>query len=144
MMTILLVLTHILGVTLGVGSSTIKLMLLLKCKSDKSFIPIFLRVVKPITRLIILGLVILTLSGIGWLIRGFPFTPLLIVKLIFVGLIWILGPVIDNVVEPKFVTLASEPEGTPRDFMRVQNQYFTFEITATLLFYASIIIGVLL
>lgn len=142
---ILLIFAHILGLVLGVGSATVKLLLLFKSKSDYSFIPVFLKVVKPITQLIVLGLLILTLSGIGLLIIGYSFTPLLIVKVIIVGVVWVLGPVIDNVVEPKFVKLASLPEEYgSQQFVRIHKQYFVLELTATLLFYVCIIMGVLL
>ena len=140
-----LYIAHIVGVALGVGSATVKLVLLFKTKADKDFIPVFLKVVKPITRLIISGLVILTLTGIGWLIMGYTFTPLLIAKITLVAFTWVLGPIIDNVVEPKFVKLAPGPEeqATP-PFVSAHKQYLALELTATSLFYISLVIGVLL
>jgi len=96
-----LLVVHLVGLALGVGAGTAKLVLLLKCRNDPSFVDVYLRVVRPLTRLIILGLILLTLSGIGWLLLGYSSTPLLIVKLFLVAAIWILGPVIDNSIEPK-------------------------------------------
>jgi len=105
----LLSLVHILGLVSGIGCATAKLALLLKCRSDQAFLPVYLAVTRTLTKLIILGLALLTLSGIGWLLVGYDFTPLLIVKLAMVATIWMLGPIIDNVVEPKFRSLAPHP-----------------------------------
>ena len=98
----LLTFTHLIGLAIGVGAATVKLVLLFKCKSNYNLVNVFLMVSKPITRLIILGLILLTLSGIGWILIGYSFTSPLVVKIILVVVIWILGPIIDNVIEPKF------------------------------------------
>ena len=64
----LLTFVHLVGLAIGVGAATVKLMLLLKCRSNSGFIQVFIKVSKPITKLIITGLILLTLSGIGWLL----------------------------------------------------------------------------
>ena len=139
----LLSVAHLVGLALGVGSATVKLVLLLKCRADYAFVPAYITVARVITRQIILGLVLLTLSGIGWLLLGYSFTPLLIVKVVLVAAIWVLGPVIDNVVEPKFYKLAPAPGALPSPpFVRVLKQYLTLEVIATLLFYTIIVIWV--
>jgi hypothetical protein len=112
LLTSLLPIAHLIGLALAVGSATVKLALLLKCRTDETFVPVFMKVARPITRFIILGLVLLTLSGIGWLLVGYPFTPLLVVKLVLVGIVWVLGPIIDNTAEPKFQKLAVSAPGT--------------------------------
>jgi hypothetical protein len=135
---------HLLGLALGVGAATVKLILLFKCNADYGFVPVYIKVAKPITRQIVLGLILLTLSGIGWLLLGYPFTPRLFVKLIFVVAIWALGPFIDNAVEPKFQKLAPAPdEPTSPEFIRIQKQHLTLEVIATALFYVIIIMWVL-
>lgn len=139
----LLVLAHLVGLALAVGAATVKVALLLKSRADHAFVPVYLKVARPITRQIILGLVLLTLSGIGWLLEGYPFTTLLVVKLILVGAVWVLGPIIDNVAEPRFRKLAplgGEPASTA--FLRAEKQYLTLELVATLLFYIIIVIWV--
>lgn len=140
----LLSLVHLLGLALAVGCATVKVVLLFKCKSDPRFLPVYLGVARPITRLIILGLILLTLSGVGWLLLGYPFTLLLVVKLVLVAAIWVLGPIIDNIVEPEFrklVPLSGEPASPA--FSRIQRRYLVLEISATLLFYVIVIIWVL-
>ena len=141
----LLMITHLLGLALGVGSASVKLVLLVRCTSDRAFIPVYLEVIKTITRLIVTGLILLTLSGIGWLLLGYGFTFLLILKLIIVGLIWILGPLIDNVFEPRFRKLAplANDAATP-EFLRIQKQYLSMEIAATGLMYVVTILGIFL
>lgn len=143
MLLFLLTLAHLIGLALGAGAATVKLFLLLKCRSDKSFLKVYFQVARAITRLIIAGMILLTLSGIGFLVVGLPFTPRLAVKVVFVAALWALGPIIDNVFEPKFATLAPEP-GAPASpaFITAQQRYVAIEVLATSLFYLIIVIWI--
>ena len=136
---------HLVGLSLAVGAATVKLMLLIKCRSNSEFVRVFIKVSRPITQLIITGLILLTLSGIGWLLMGYSFTTLLIYKIILVAVIWVLGPVIDNVIEPKFLNLApaSGQQATP-EFSVALTKYLGMELIATGFFYIIIIIWVLI
>jgi len=139
-----LTVVHLVGLAMAVGAATTKLVLLLKCGADPAFLPTYLKVSKPITRNIIIGMILLTLSGIGWLVMGYGFGTLLVVKLILVGAVWVLGPVIDNVVEPRFQKLAPAAGASPSaEFLLVQKQYVTWEVAATGLFYVVIVIWTL-
>jgi tetrahydromethanopterin S-methyltransferase subunit D len=139
----LLSVAHLVGLALGVGSATVKLVLVLKCHADHAFVPVYIKVARLITRQIVLGVVLLTLSGIGWLLLGYQFTPLLIVKVVLVAAIWVLGLFIDNVVEPRFQKMAPGPgEPVSPAFIRIQKQHLTLEVIATLLFYLIIVIWV--
>jgi hypothetical protein len=141
----ILMIVHVIGLVLAVGSATIKLLLLFKCNADFKFFPVFFRVAPLITRLIIAGMILLTLSGIAWIIIGYSLEPLLIFKIVLVAFIWILGPVIDNVAEPKLKKSALVPEQIlTADFASIQKQHLLLEIAATALMYAAVIIGVLL
>ena len=135
--------THLIGLALAVGSATVKLVLLLQCRADPGFAPTFLRVSRSITRQIILGMILLTLSGIGWLFLGYGLTPRFIVKLVLFAPIWVLGPVIDNVVEPRFRKQAPGlGESAPPGFAIALNQYLVWETIATALFYVIIVMWV--
>lgn len=135
---------HLVGLALAVGAATAKLVLLLRCRGDAGFVPVFVAVSRPLTRLIILGLVLLTLSGVGWLLLGHGFTTRLVVKLVLVAAIWVLGPVIDNVVEPGFVAAAPGTGASPSPaFRRALRRYLAFESVATGLFYAVLVLWVL-
>jgi len=141
----ILLFVHLIGLALGVGASTVKLVLLFKCKSDHDFVSVFLKVIRPVTKVIITGLILVTISGVCWIFYGYSFTPLLIVKVTLVGLIWILGPIIDNVIEPKYKKAAPLPGETGSyDFVRFQKMFLLLEMTATGLFYVILLIGVLL
>ena len=141
----LLTFVHLVGLALAVGAATVKLVLLIKCRSNSELIPVFIKTSKPITQLIISGLFLLTFSGIGWLLMGYSFTTLLIIKLIFVAAIWILGPVIDNVIEPKFLKLAPvSGQQASAEFAGALNKYLGMEIIATGFFYVIIIIWILI
>lgn len=136
---------HLIGLALGVGAATVKLALLFRCTADHAFVPVYLGVARPITRQIVIGMILLTLSGIGWLLLGYQLTPRLVVKLILVGALWALGPFIDNVVEPKFQKMAPVLGDPPSPaFGRIQNQYLIVEVVATGLFYAVIVVWVLI
>ena len=97
---------HLIGLAMAAGSATTKLALLLKSKADPVYLKPYLAVAKVITRLIVLGLVLLVISGIGLLLLGQGLTTRLVVKLAMVVLIFLLGPFIDNVIEPRFRELA--------------------------------------
>lgn len=140
----LLSLAHLIGLALAVGCATAKLTLLVRCKADHAFVRTYIAVARPVTRLIILGLALLTLSGVGWLLVGYPLTPLLVVKLVLVVAIWVLGPVIDIVVEPKFRQLAPKPgESASPAFIRIRQLYLLLEVVATGLFYVIVAMWVL-
>ena len=141
---LLLSVVHLIGLALGLGCATAKLSLLLKCRADQAFLPAYIQTAKPITRLIILGLGLLTLSGVGWLLIGYSLTPILIAKLVLVAAIWVLGPIIDNVAEPKFRKLAPGPgESASPEFVRSQRNYLMLEAVATGLFYVITVMWVL-
>jgi len=136
---------HLLGLALGLGAATVKLTLVLRCRTDLSFVPVYLQVTKTITRQIVIGIIILALSGVGWLFIGYEFSTLLIVKIILVVIMFVIGPVIDNVVEPKFRKLAPASNELPSPgFRKAQRQLLALEVTATALFYVIFAFGVLL
>ena len=134
---------HIIGLTLAIGCATVKVALLIRCRTDHAYIPVFLAVTKPVTKLLVTGLVMLTLSGIGWLVQGYPFTPIMILKLVLVAVIWVLGPVIDTVTEPKFRELSpvADHPVSPA-FITAQKRHFGLEVIATGLFYVIVVLWI--
>lgn len=140
----LLGLTHLIGLALGMGAATVKLALLLRCTADRAFLPVYLAVARPVTRHIVLGMVLLTLSGLGWLVLGYPLTRVLALKLVLVGALWVLGPLVDHVFEPRFRALAPVA-GTPAspDFIRARARYLVVEAVATATFYVIVVMWVL-
>ena len=135
-----LVIIHVIGLALGVGAATVKLVFLYKSRSHTELIPVFFNVSRIVTPLIILGMILLTLSGIIWIIIGYSITTALGIKLGLVLALWMLGPYMDKVVEPKFYKLATTPamKGSA-ELMQVQKQYLTMEVTATLIYYVIIV-----
>jgi hypothetical protein len=133
---------HLSGLVLGVGAATVKLALMLSANFDRTLVPAYLRVSKVITRFIVLGLVILTISGVVLLVLGAKFTPLLVAKLVMVAAVWGIGPFIDKAVEPKFARLAPAPgeEATP-EFISIQKRYLRLEAAALFLFYVATVMG---
>lgn len=64
-------------------------------------------------------------------------------KLVLFSAVWVLGPIIDNAVEPRFRRLApAAGERASAAFIRVRTQYLALEVTATALFYAIIVLWI--
>ena len=93
---------HFIGLSLALGCGTAKLVILGTSGTDQAAVSAFLAVSRPLTRLIIAGMILTAVTGVIWLVEGYPFTTMLIVKLVLLGIVLVLGPVIDNVVEPAF------------------------------------------
>lgn len=141
----LLTLGHLVGLALGVGCATAKLTLLVRARADHDLLPLYFRVSRPVTRWIIAGQSLLTLTGIGWLVLGYTITPLLIAKIVLVGALWVVGPLIDNVFEPRFrrsAPGAGEPM-TP-EFILSEKRLLLIEGAATGLFYVILVTGVMI
>jgi uncharacterized membrane protein len=141
----LLTVLHLVGLSLAVGAATVKLTLLLRCRTDAALLQAYFAVARPVTKLIITGMVVLALSGSGWLLVAHDLTPVLTVKLVLFGCVFVLGPIIDNVAEPRFRRLAPPAgEAASPEFLRARTQYLALEIAATGLFYAIVVLWVLM
>jgi hypothetical protein len=61
---------------------------------------------------------------------------------VFVAALWVLGPVIDNVAEPRFAKLVpATGEAVSEEFVRSLARYVGLELLALLLFYAAMVVG---
>ena len=141
----ILYIVHVIALSLAAGTAVVKLLLVVKCKKDYTFYTVYFGLAPLLSKLIISGMVLLTLSGITWIIIGYSMEWLLILKIIIVAGIWIIGPVIDNRAEPRVKKLLPPPGAEPSaEFIHVQQQHLQLEIIATVLMYAALIIGVLL
>ena len=133
---------HLSGLVLGVGAATVKVVLILKFNYDLSLVPSYLKFSKVITRIIVLGLLLLTLSGVGLMFLGAQFTPLLAAKLVLVAAIWGIGPFVDRAIEPKLARLAPALGEEPTaEFLIVQKKHLALETVAIFLFYGATIVG---
>ncbi len=139
-----LLLIHLLGLALAVGAATVKLVLALGCRKNPQLLPVFLQVTGPASRLIALGMVLLALSGFGWILRGDAgLTPQLAVKIALVVAVFAIGPYIDKAVEPRLGRLAALPAGEAApELARVQRLHLTLESLATALLYVIVVTGV--
>jgi hypothetical protein len=139
-----ILLVHLAGLALALGGAAMKVSLLLAFRADPRLTSAYVRVAPVITRLLVTGLVLLTTSGIAFIVLGHPTTTPLIVKVALVVILWGLGPVIDKVAEPAFVRLARSagPAASP-EFARAHRRYLALELVATGLMSASTVLGVL-
>lgn len=135
-----LIVAHVIGIALGVGGASVKLVLLFRTRRDHTLIPAFIHVMGTITGLILAGAALLSLSGIGWLLDGYPLSPELIVKLVMFAATFVIGATLGKVVEPKFRQLApSAATAAAPGFARVHAQYLALEVAATGLYYAILV-----
>src|SRR5574342_237524 len=125
---------HLLGMALMLGAAASKIALLAASLRDPAFSPAYPRVARTLTRLLVSGLVLATLSGAAWLVLGRPVTPALWAKLGLAAALWGVGPVIDKVVEPHFARLAVDPAlASSPEAVRRGRQYLAVEALATAL-----------
>jgi len=135
---------HRIGIALALGGATVKLALLLRGRRDASLDSHFLGVTGTVSGLIGVGMILATLSGIGWLLLGYPVSSRLVVKLALVASIWVIGPVIDKVVEPRFRSLVeSSGEAASADLLRARGRLLSLEIVATGLLFLVVILWTL-
>jgi len=140
----LILFVHLVGIALAVGAATMKNILTLKCNSDPGYIAVYRQVVRSLTKTIIAGMVLLTLTGVTWLITGYPLDTLIIIKMSLFVAVWILGPLVDNVFEPRFFNSAPVGDAAPSaEFIRAKNNYMAIDFLATAVFYAIILMWVL-
>lgn len=140
----LILFVHLVGISLAVGAATVKNILMLKCYSDHAFIAVYRQVVRTLTKTIITGMVLLTLSGISWFFAGYSLDTYIIVKMALFLAVWILGPLIDNVFEPRFFNAAPAGDEPPSgEFTRARNMYMVIDFLATAIFYGIIVMWVL-
>lgn len=140
-----LLMIHLFGLALAVGAATVKLVLALSCRNRPELLPVFAQVTGPASRLIALGMVLLALSGFGWILLGAAsLTPLLGLKIALVVAIFAIGPYIDRAVEPKLARLAAlTAERSAPELARVQRLHLALESVATALLYLVVVVGVL-
>ena len=140
-----ILLVHLLGLALALGGGTVKVSLLLASRADLQTTSAYVRVAPVLTRLLVTGLVLLTASGIVWVVLGRPMTPSLVAKIALVVILWGLGPVIDKVVEPAFLRLApSAGPAAPPEFASARRRYLALELFAAGVMSAITILGVLI
>jgi Na+-transporting methylmalonyl-CoA/oxaloacetate decarboxylase gamma subunit len=136
---------HVIALSLAAGTAFVKLLLVFRCKKDYTFYIVYFKLAPLLSKLIITGMILLTLSGIAFIITGYSVAFLLILKIIIVAGIWIIGPIIDSRAEPKVKKLYPSPGAQPSAaFTRAHQQHLLLEIIATIMMYAALIIGVLL
>lgn len=138
-------LIHDFGLAFGVGGVTVNLALMMKSRSDREFAPIFMKASEPIARLVFLGLSLLTLSGIGFFVLGYPEEQMLLVKHILVAVLWVIGSLMMFSYQPKLAKLAPKPGQPPTpEFFSIQKRVQILGMIGIILWYTTTIMGALL
>jgi hypothetical protein len=130
---------HVTGLALGMGAATVKFIAVARSR-DPKVARAFLELSRWMTLPIVLGMILLTLSGIGWMLLGHPLSSALSVKLALVAALWVIGPWIDRRVEPPFArALAAAGDSPSPAFARAHRRFLAFEAVATGLFYVIVL-----
>jgi len=130
---------HVTGLALGMGAATVKFAAVARGRDPRAA-RAFLELSRPMTLPIVIGMLLLTLSGIGWLLRGYPMSLGLGLKLVLVAALWVLGPLIDKRVEPRFASaVAAAGDSTTPAFVSAHRRFLAIEGVATGLFYVIVL-----
>jgi len=130
---------HVTGLALGMGAATVKFGAVARSR-DPRIARAFLELSPSMTRPIVLGMVLLTLSGIGWMILGYPMSRELGLKFAPVAALWVLGPWIDKQVEPRFAgAVAAAGDSLSPAFTAAHRRFLLIEGVATGLFYLIVL-----
>lgn len=136
---------HFVGLAWGVGGSTIAAIISAKADQHPEINPAVMKIIPTISKLIWFGLFLLIISGIGisLTIRWPIDKNMLIIKHILVVLIVIIGIIIGLKVK-KIKNLAPKPKEEPSfTFLKTRKQLKTFSIINLILWYAVVILSVL-
>ena len=113
-----LLIGHIIGVALGAGGATMSDILFVTSIGDNKIDDSELRLLKIASKVVVAGLVLLTLSGIGFLLNGSPTSPRFWAKMTIVGIAAVNGFVMHRLLFPIF-------ERCARDGVEVNSAEFT-------------------
>lgn len=143
MLRTLFIFVHLIGLAFGVGGVTANAILMIKTRSNKEFTPIIMKAVVLIGKLVFFGLVLLTVSGIGFLYLGYPLARLT-VKLFLVGALWIEGPLVHYFTSrlAKLVPNPSQPASP--EFLSIKRKTQVIGMIGVILWYMTTALGVLL
>ena len=140
----LFIFVHTVGLAFGLGGVTINVVLMIKARFDKELASTIIKVSKTIGPLIFLGLVLLTISGIGFMRLGYPLTRTLAVKHILVVALWIEGPLIFYLTS-KLAKLSPTPSEPPSlKFLSTRRMMQALAAAGLILWYTITVLGVLL
>jgi len=130
---------HVTGLALGMGAATVKFGVVARSREPR-IARAFLELSRSMTQPIVLGMVLLTLSGIGWMIVGYPMSRELGLKFAPVAALWVLGPWIDKQVEPRFAhAVAATGDSVSPAFAMAHRRFLVIEGVATGLFYLIVL-----
>jgi len=135
---------HVVGLAFGLGGVTANVVLMIKARFDKELASIMSKVSKTIGPLIFLGLVLLTLSGIGFVRLGYPLTRTLIVKLHLVAVLWVESLLI-SYLSSKLGRLAPKLGKPPSlKFLSTRRKMQALVAVGVVLWYTTTALGILL
>ena len=95
---------HLISMAFGVGGSTLAMIISRKIDKNPEIAPIIMELIKPVSKLIRLGLILLILSGLGFMVlgsKGYIYQPFFLAKMLTVSIISINAILMKFVLNPK-------------------------------------------
>ena len=129
---------HFIGLAFGLGGATVASLISAKAEKDKEVSSAFIKIMPPISKLIMLGLILLIVSGIAiTFLVTWPINYVnLIIKHVLVILIVVIG-IITGVKSKKIMKLVPKKGGQiSLNFMKAKHQIKVLSIINLILWYA--------
>jgi hypothetical protein len=135
---------HTVGLAFGLGGVTANVMLMIKARFDKELASTIIKILKTIGTLIFLGLVLLTISGIGFMRLGYPLTRTLAVKHVLVVALWIEGPLIFYLTSKLAKLSPKQGEPPSPKLISTRRKMQALAAVGLVLWYTTTVLGTLL
>jgi len=140
----LFILIHTVGLAFGLGGVTINVVLTIKARFDKELASTIIKILKTIGPLIFLGLLLLTISGIGFMRLGYPLTRTLAVKHILVVALWVESPLIFYLTSKLAKLAPKQGEPPSHKFLSTKMKMQALVAVGVFLWYTTTALGTLL
>lgn len=140
---ILLMIGHIVGVAVGAGGATMSDVLFLTSLRDNRIDHSELRLLKIASQVVVIGLVLLTLTGIGFLLTGSPPSPRFWAKMTIVTIASVNGFIMHRKLFPIFEKCAKEGiKVGSADFIQHTPLLIIAGPVSAISWYAAIVLGI--
>lgn len=137
-----LLIGHIVGVAIGAGGATMSDALFVTSIGDNRIDRSELRLLKMASKIVVAGLVLLTITGIGFLLTGSPTSPRFWAKMTIVLIASINGFVMHNVLFPIFEQCARDGTAiSSAQFTRYAPHLVIAGPVSAISWYSAIILG---
>lgn len=147
-LTSFLVIAHIVGVVFGAGAATMSDLLFMRSIRRNEIQEAEFRVFHFLSKFVWIGLLLLIISGLGFLLyyrievpeSGLIYKPKLLVKLVVTAVIFFNGLIMHAALMPKLAKMVGKPLDRS-DFPKMARYFFMFGAVSVISWYTALILG---